>query len=178
MMTVKRSKKWNVINVINFQKWCSLFSKACHYVALFQEFVDTPVNGRPSFFWIDSVHLMETSLSHDLSINTKSMGPTHWKRVRWQVFGVLIFATPHHVTERGALCEWPNSTWIVILWVRGTWLCTADVWGSNRRQTLWPLLPTSSRPFFGTGAGLKHTNLLAYLIHTYVTLLGVRYNIV
>jgi hypothetical protein len=42
--------------VINFQKWCSLFCKACHYVALFQEFVDTPVNGRPSLFRIDSVH--------------------------------------------------------------------------------------------------------------------------
>jgi hypothetical protein len=30
--------------------------QACHYVALFQEFVDTPVNSRPSLFHIDSVH--------------------------------------------------------------------------------------------------------------------------
>jgi hypothetical protein len=40
----------------------------------FQEFVDAPVNGRPSFFRTDSVHQMETSLSHAWSINTKSMG--------------------------------------------------------------------------------------------------------
>jgi hypothetical protein len=53
MMTVRRSKKINVIDVINFQKWYSLFSKAWHYVALFQDFVDTPVNGRPSLFRID-----------------------------------------------------------------------------------------------------------------------------
>jgi hypothetical protein len=56
MMTVKRSKKWNVINVINLQKWYSLFRKACYYVALFQEFIDTAVNGRPSLFRIDNVH--------------------------------------------------------------------------------------------------------------------------
>jgi hypothetical protein len=45
-----------------------LFSNACHYVALFQEFVDTPVNGRPSLFHIDSVHKMETFLSHALLV--------------------------------------------------------------------------------------------------------------
>jgi hypothetical protein len=65
MMTVTRSKQ---LNVINFQKWCSLFTKACHYVALFQEFVDTPVNGRLSLFRIDSVHQMEISLSHALLV--------------------------------------------------------------------------------------------------------------
>jgi hypothetical protein len=59
MMTVRRYKKFYVIN---FQNWYSLFSKACHYVALFQEFVDTPVNGRTSLFRIDSVHQMETSI--------------------------------------------------------------------------------------------------------------------
>jgi hypothetical protein len=37
-------------------------------VALFQEFVDTPENGRLSLFRIDSVHLMETSLSHALLV--------------------------------------------------------------------------------------------------------------
>jgi hypothetical protein len=55
MMTVGRSKKLHVINVINFQKWYLLFSKVSHYVALFQEFVDTPVNGRPSLFRIPSL---------------------------------------------------------------------------------------------------------------------------
>jgi hypothetical protein len=70
MMTVRRSKKWDVINVINIQKWCSLFSKECHYVALFQEFVDTPVNGRPSLFRIDSVHQIVSSLSHALLVYT------------------------------------------------------------------------------------------------------------
>jgi hypothetical protein len=39
------------------------FCKACHYVALFQEFVDTPVKGHPSLFRIDTVRHMETSLS-------------------------------------------------------------------------------------------------------------------
>jgi hypothetical protein len=43
-------------------------SNACHYVALFQEFVDTPVNGSQSLIRIDSVHQMETSFSHDLLI--------------------------------------------------------------------------------------------------------------
>jgi hypothetical protein len=56
MITVRRSKKWNVINVINLQIWYSLFTKACHFVALFEEFVDTPANGRPSLFRIDNVH--------------------------------------------------------------------------------------------------------------------------
>jgi hypothetical protein len=65
MMTVGRSKK---LNVINFQKWCSLFSMACHYVAFFQEFVDTPANGLPSLFGIDSINQMETSLSHALLV--------------------------------------------------------------------------------------------------------------
>jgi hypothetical protein len=40
------------------------FNKAVHYVALFQKFVDTPVNGRPSLFRIDSVHQMEISISY------------------------------------------------------------------------------------------------------------------
>jgi hypothetical protein len=37
-------------------------------VALFQKFVDTLVNGRPSLFRIDSIHQMETSLSHALFV--------------------------------------------------------------------------------------------------------------
>jgi hypothetical protein len=39
-------------------------------VALFQEFVDMPVNGRPSLFRIDSVHQIETSPTLCWSINT------------------------------------------------------------------------------------------------------------
>jgi hypothetical protein len=35
---------------------------------LFQKFDDTPVNGRPSLFRIDSVHQMLTSLSHGLLV--------------------------------------------------------------------------------------------------------------
>jgi hypothetical protein len=61
-------KKWDVINVINIKKLCSLFSMACHYVALCQELVDTAVNGRPSLFRIYSVHQMETSPSHALLV--------------------------------------------------------------------------------------------------------------
>jgi hypothetical protein len=60
-------QKINVINAIGIQKWYSLFSKAGHYEALFQIFVDTPVNGRPSLFRIDSVHQMET-LTHALLV--------------------------------------------------------------------------------------------------------------
>jgi hypothetical protein len=44
------------------------FLARCQNVALFQEFVNTQVNGRPSLFRIDSVHQMETSLSHALLI--------------------------------------------------------------------------------------------------------------
>jgi hypothetical protein len=51
-----------------FKKWYSLFSKTGHYVALFQTFVDMPINGRPSFFRIDTVHQMEISLSHALLV--------------------------------------------------------------------------------------------------------------
>jgi hypothetical protein len=48
--------------------------EACHYVTLFQNFGDMPVNGRPPLFRIASVHQMETSLSHALwSFNVKSM---------------------------------------------------------------------------------------------------------
>jgi hypothetical protein len=42
--------------------------QACHYVTLFQKFVDMPENGLPSLFCIDSVHQMETSLSHALLV--------------------------------------------------------------------------------------------------------------
>jgi uncharacterized membrane protein (DUF485 family) len=66
MMTVRRSKKFNVINVINFQNWYSLFSLSL--LALFKEFIDTPINGRLSLFRIDSVHHMQTSLSHALLV--------------------------------------------------------------------------------------------------------------
>jgi hypothetical protein len=37
-------------------------------VALLQEFIDTPINDRPSLFRIDSLHQMETSLSHALLV--------------------------------------------------------------------------------------------------------------
>jgi hypothetical protein len=45
-----------------------LFSKAGHYVVLFQKLVDSPINSRPSLFLIDSVHQVETSLSHALLV--------------------------------------------------------------------------------------------------------------
>jgi hypothetical protein len=38
-------------------------------VALFQEFDDTPVNGRPSLFFTDSVHQIETSLFRTDSVH-------------------------------------------------------------------------------------------------------------
>jgi hypothetical protein len=65
MMTVRRSKnEMSLMALIIKNDAHSLARKACHYVALFQEFVDTPVNGRPSLFCTDSVHQMETYLSH------------------------------------------------------------------------------------------------------------------
>jgi hypothetical protein len=45
-----------------------LFSKVGHYVVLFHKLDDTPINGRPSLFRIDSVYQMETSLSHALLV--------------------------------------------------------------------------------------------------------------
>jgi hypothetical protein len=42
--------------------------QAYHYVALFQKIFDTPVNGRPSLFCMDSVHQTDTSLSHALLV--------------------------------------------------------------------------------------------------------------
>jgi hypothetical protein len=47
---------------------CYSFIQRGRYVALFQKLVDTPVNGRPFLFRIDSVHQMETSLSHALLV--------------------------------------------------------------------------------------------------------------
>jgi hypothetical protein len=66
MMTFRRPNY--VINIIIFLKWRLRFSKACHYVALFQEFVDMPVNGRLSLFRIDSVRHIETSLFYALLV--------------------------------------------------------------------------------------------------------------
>jgi hypothetical protein len=62
-----------------FKKWCSLISKAGHYVTLCQKILDTPVNDRPSLFGIDSIHWTETSLSHALLVYyyTKSMVQTN-----------------------------------------------------------------------------------------------------
>jgi hypothetical protein len=56
--------------------------KACHYVAFLQECVDTPANGRPSLFGIDSINQMETfSLPRFVNaINTKSVVKTYCKR--------------------------------------------------------------------------------------------------
>jgi hypothetical protein len=63
-----------------FKNYTRSLSRSVHYVALFQEFVDTPINGRPSLFRIDSVHQMATSLSTLCSsFNTKSMGHTNIK---------------------------------------------------------------------------------------------------
>jgi hypothetical protein len=76
-------KKSSVINVIHFQKWCSLFSKACHYVALFQEFVDIFFAMTVSIRW----RLLFPTLFW--SINTKSMVHSHgipyWfvKKLTW-----------------------------------------------------------------------------------------------
>jgi hypothetical protein len=42
----------------------SLAKRVANYVALFQKIFDIPVYDLPSFFRIDSVHQMETSLSH------------------------------------------------------------------------------------------------------------------
>jgi hypothetical protein len=83
MDTVNAKKRWTTI-YWRFHKFlkksydvgvlksehhfCSLFSKAWHYVALFQDFFDTLVNGRPPLFRIDSVHQMVTSLSHALLV--------------------------------------------------------------------------------------------------------------
>jgi hypothetical protein len=62
MMTVRRSKNEMSLKFKNDAR-----SLARHVnVALLKEFVDTPVNGRPSLFRIDSVLQMETSLSHAL----------------------------------------------------------------------------------------------------------------
>jgi hypothetical protein len=55
-----------------FKNDTPLLAKGDHYVALFQKFiskfVNTPVNGCPSLFRIDSVHQMETFLSHALLV--------------------------------------------------------------------------------------------------------------
>jgi hypothetical protein len=45
-------------------------------VTLWQKFVDTPVNGRPSLFHIDSVQWRHLFLTLCWSINTKSMYKT------------------------------------------------------------------------------------------------------
>jgi hypothetical protein len=66
MMTVRRPNEMSLMSLIFKNDTRSLAYG--HYVALFQKFVDTPVNGRPSLFRIDSVHLMETSLSHALLV--------------------------------------------------------------------------------------------------------------
>jgi hypothetical protein len=87
--------KWkcNAINVINFQKWCSLFSKSYHYVALFQELFDTPVNGRPSLFRIDSVRWRLLFPTLCWSNNTNSMPETlsikrNRIKIRWVVLKI------------------------------------------------------------------------------------------
>jgi hypothetical protein len=71
MMAVRRSKKWNVIN---FQKWCSLFCKLRHFVGLFLNNFDTPVNGRPPLFALTVfIRWRLLFLTLSWSINTKSM---------------------------------------------------------------------------------------------------------
>jgi hypothetical protein len=95
-------KKWNVIDVINIQKWYSLFSKACHYVALFQKFVDTPVYGRSSLSAL-TVSIRSRLLFPTLcgSINTKSMQITD------RVGQNLRISNKYGSV---ALKQWPNPT--------------------------------------------------------------------
>jgi hypothetical protein len=70
MMTSRRSKKRNVINVVHVQKLCSLISKAGHYEALCQKLLTRQYMIVHLFFAfrIDSVYEMEISLSHVLLV--------------------------------------------------------------------------------------------------------------
>jgi hypothetical protein len=68
------------------------FNKACHYVALFQA-VDTPVNGHPSLFRIDSVRWRLLFPTLCWSINTNSMPETlsikrNRIKIRWVVLKI------------------------------------------------------------------------------------------
>jgi hypothetical protein len=54
-----------------------LFSKTGYYVALFQKFVDTPINGHKSHFSIDSVHQMESSFPRFVGLLKLSMPKTN-----------------------------------------------------------------------------------------------------
>jgi hypothetical protein len=59
-------KKWKVINVVFKND-----ARSLHGVSLrgtLSKIIDTPVYGRPSFFRINSVHQIETSLSHALLV--------------------------------------------------------------------------------------------------------------
>jgi hypothetical protein len=76
MMTVRRSKKRNVIKVIIFKNDAH-YSKTCPYVALFQKFVDTPVMVVHLFFAL-TVSIIWRLLFPTLCwfIYTKSMAKT------------------------------------------------------------------------------------------------------
>jgi hypothetical protein len=63
MMAVRHSKKLNVINVIDYQNITrSLPRQVCHYVALFQKFVDTTVPSDGDFSFPRFIGLLILSL--------------------------------------------------------------------------------------------------------------------
>jgi hypothetical protein len=63
---IEQNKKINVINVVNVQKDVRLVRRVT--MCLSAKIVDTLVFGRPSLYDIDSVHQIETSLSHALLV--------------------------------------------------------------------------------------------------------------
>jgi hypothetical protein len=74
-------------------------------MAFFQKFDDTRVNGRLSLFCIDSVHQMETSLSHALlSINTKSMDKRILKRGQSRVISLACQSVALSIPQR--ICDY------------------------------------------------------------------------
>jgi hypothetical protein len=66
MMAVRRSKNEMALMSLIFKNDAS--SLALRVTSWLFEFVDTPGNGLLSLFGIDSVHQMETSLSHTLLV--------------------------------------------------------------------------------------------------------------
>jgi hypothetical protein len=67
MMAVRRSKKLNVIMSLIFKNDARSLARRVTMWLSFKN-VDTPLNGRQTLFRIDSVHQMETSLSHALLV--------------------------------------------------------------------------------------------------------------
>jgi hypothetical protein len=108
MMTVRRTKKFNVIN---FQKWSSLFNKTCHYVAIYQEFVDSSKWSSISFSHWQCSSDGDFSFPRVVGLLMQNLWLEYWFELVWvkqQYLSLFLFWSRYMFSENVYVCRVSN----------------------------------------------------------------------